>query len=102
MCLIRIWETPSSNLITCESLTKVLQHPCQAGRSRRDASACSAPTTNLVTPTRNLQNIYDKHADQPAKKRATPYRINGLPLSNQLETTHFQKFMHMQIVFVML
>ena len=46
--------------------------------------------------------IYDTHADQPAKKRATPYRINVLPLSSQVEETHFQKCMHMQIVFVML
>ena len=27
-----------------------------------------------------LQNIKDKHADQPTKTRATPFRIHVLPL----------------------
>ena len=30
-------------------------------------SACSAPTAHLTAPTRNLQNIKNKRADQPAK-----------------------------------
>jgi len=94
---IRIRETPSSNLITCESL-RFYNIPVKQARSRRDASACSAPITNLVTPTRNVQNIYDKCADQPTKKKATPYLINAFPLWNQLETTHFQKCVHMQDV----
>jgi hypothetical protein len=35
-----------------------------AGRSQRDASRCTAPTTNLTARTSNLQNIKDKHSDQ--------------------------------------
>jgi len=31
----------------------------------------------------NLQNIKGQRADQPAKKRATPYRIHALPLLNR-------------------
>ena len=31
----------------------------------------------------NLQNIKDKHADQPTKNRATPHRIHVLPLLNR-------------------
>ena len=43
--------------------------------------ACTASTINLIESIRNLQNIKDKHADQPAKKkRATPYRTHVLPL----------------------
>ena len=34
--------------------------------------AAIAPTTNLAAPTRNLQNIQDKHAHQPTKKHAAP------------------------------
>jgi hypothetical protein len=39
------------------------------------ASQCNAPITNLDVPTRNLQNIKDKHSAQPAAKRASPHRI---------------------------
>jgi len=42
-------------------------------RSQGGASGCSAPT-------RNLQNIKDKHAGQPAEKRATPHGIHVLPV----------------------
>jgi hypothetical protein len=51
--------------------------------ARGDASECYASATNLEAPTTNLQNIEDKPADQPAKKRATPYRIHVLPLLNR-------------------
>jgi hypothetical protein len=47
------------------------------------ASGCNAPPTNLSAPTRNLQNIKDKHADRPAKKRTTPYSMHVLPLLNR-------------------
>jgi hypothetical protein len=41
--------------------------------------------TNLDAPTRNLQNIKDKHADQTVKeKSATPYLIHVLPLLNHV------------------
>jgi len=33
-------------------------------------------------PTRNLQNIKNKHVDQPAKICATPYCIHMLPMVN--------------------
>ena len=36
-------------------------------RTQRGANGCTTPTTDLDAPTRNLQNIKDKHADQPAK-----------------------------------
>ena len=43
-------------------------------RTQRVARWCNAPTANLDAPSGNLQNIEDKHADQPAKIRATlPY-----------------------------
>jgi hypothetical protein len=32
--------------------------------SQGGASGCTASTASLATPTRNLQNIKDKHADQ--------------------------------------
>ena len=47
------------------------------------ASECTAPTAHLSAHTWNLQNIEDKRADQPAKKRATPYRIHVLCLLNR-------------------
>jgi hypothetical protein len=53
------------------------------------------PHTNLVAPSRNLQNVKVIHVDQPAEKRATPYRIHVLPL---FETTCFQTRMYMQDV----
>jgi len=41
---------------------------------------CNFPA--FVLPTRNLQNINDKHADKPTTKCATPYHIHMLPLLN--------------------
>jgi hypothetical protein len=35
-----------------------------AGRCQRVVSGCTAPTKNMAAPTRNLQNLKDKHADQ--------------------------------------
>ena len=52
-----------------------MQARCQGG-----ASGCYASSTNLEAPTTNLQNIEKKPADQPAKKRETPYRIHVLCL----------------------
>lgn len=46
------------------------------------ASECSAPTGNLSAHTFNLQNIKDKPAAQPAKKRATPYCVHVVCLLN--------------------
>ena len=40
---------------------------------------CHAPTTNLNAPAMTLQNIKDKNAGQPAKKRAISYRTQMLP-----------------------
>jgi len=39
--------------------------------------------TTLDAPTRNVQYIKGKHADQPTKKLATTYHIHVLPLLNQ-------------------
>jgi hypothetical protein len=47
------------------------------------ASGCGAPTKKSDAPARNLQNIKDKNAYQPAKKSATMYRIQVLPLMNR-------------------
>ena len=40
------------------------------------------PTTSLDAPSSSLRNIKHKHAEQPAKKRATPYRFHVSPLLN--------------------
>ena len=39
--------------------------------ARGDARGCNEHTANLDAPTRNLQNIKHKHADQHAKTRDT-------------------------------
>ena len=44
--------------------------------------SANVPTTNLDAPGGDLQNINDKHADQPAGIRATAYCIHVLPLLN--------------------
>jgi hypothetical protein len=49
-------------------------------RNHGGATGCTVPTRNLAAPARNLQNIEDKHADQPAKTLSTPFRIHVLPL----------------------
>ena len=59
----------------------------------RGLQVCSAPT-------RNLQNIKDRHVDQSTKKRATPYCICMLPLLNHhgWEEFIFKKYGCMQDV----
>jgi len=53
-------------------------------RCQGDASGVMrASSTTLEAPAANLQNIENKPADQPAKKRATPYRIHVLCLLNR-------------------
>ena len=56
--------------------------------------------TTLDAPTRNVQNIKDKHPDQPAKKTCDavphPHVASVEPLL--LEATHFQKYRYMQDV----
>jgi len=52
-------------------------------RCQGDASGCHASNTNLEAPATNLQNIENTPADQPTKKRATPYRIHVLCLLNR-------------------
>ena len=38
-------------------------------------------SSGRIAPTRNLQNIKDEHADQPARKKlVTPYRTHVLPM----------------------
>jgi hypothetical protein len=63
-------DVPSTTDITLTGL--------RANEARRQggASGCNSPT-------RNLQNIKDKRADQPAKKLATPYSIHVLPMFNR-------------------
>jgi hypothetical protein len=57
----------------------------------------NAPKTNLDAPTRKLQNIEHKVADQPAKKRATPCCIHVLTLLNRRGWKQlFEKSMYWQ------
>ena len=51
--------------------------------SQGDTTGYTSPHTNLVALSRNLQNVKVRHVDQPTEKRATPYRINVLPLLNR-------------------
>jgi len=51
--------------------------------ARVGSSRCHARFTNLDAPSRDLQNMEDRHADQSAKKRPTPYRIHVSPLLNR-------------------
>jgi hypothetical protein len=51
-------------------------------RDQGITSGSNAPTTNLDTLARNMQNVKDKHCDKPSKKRATAYCIHMLPLLN--------------------
>jgi len=44
-----------------------------------------------------VQNIQDKHADQPNKLYVTPYWVQAVGLP-QLETTNFHKCTYMQDV----
>jgi len=46
------------------------------GKGRGRAGGCKAPT-------RNLQNIKHKRADQPGNKRVIPYRIHVMSLLNR-------------------
>ena len=73
--------------------------PVDQARSQRGGIVCNAPTTNLDAPTRNLQNIKEKHGDRPAKRvRHVPHPRVAYVEPPLLETTHFQKCMHMQVV----
>jgi len=56
-----------------------------------------ARVTNLDAPSRDLQNMEDRHADQSAKKRPTPYRIHASPLLNRRARTEltWKKYVYM-------
>jgi hypothetical protein len=54
-------------------------------QQERRAHLKSAGQLKSRTATRNSQNIKQKHADQPAKTRATPYGIHVLPLLNRYD-----------------
>ena len=59
------------------------------------AIGCNAPSTNPDATTRNLQNVEDKHTDQPTKKREATYPIHMLPLEQPyFETIYFKKCMY--------
>jgi hypothetical protein len=62
----------SKNALMCTCLP---DRPVAGDGGWGGASGCSAPTWNL-------ENIKDKRVDQPAKKRASPYRIHMLLLLN--------------------
>lgn len=47
-----------------------------------NANWCNKLTHKSVAPTRNLQDIKDKHANQPTKKCATPCYVHVLRLLN--------------------
>lgn len=78
---------------------EVTSNCCNQAHIQGGAIGCTAPTINLAARTRNLQNIKDKHADQPAKKkkRATPCHIHVLPPLNRrlwkkLKHVHVRNF----------
>ena len=50
-------------------LVLLVSDNCNQACSQRGASDCSAPNINLDGPITNLQNIKDKHAEQPTKKK---------------------------------
>jgi hypothetical protein len=60
-------------------------------RSRRGASGCTTPSTNLAASTRNLLNIKDKHNDQPAEKGETFYRMHVLTLLNRRDKKQLER-----------
>lgn len=55
---------------------------CLQAHSQGGASGFNTPTINVEAPSSYLQNIKDKQADQPLKKRETCYRIHMLSLLN--------------------
>jgi hypothetical protein len=52
----------------------VTSNSCYHARSQRGARVCAVPTRDVAAQIRNLQNMKDKHAYQPAKKDATHNR----------------------------
>jgi len=67
--------------------------------ARGDARGCNEHTANLDAPTRNLQNIKHKHADQHAKTRHTLSHPRVASVEPpRLATTHFQNCMYVQFV----
>jgi len=46
--------------------------------SHRGASGCKTPTANLDAPAMNSQNMQERYAEEPAKKRAALYQVNVL------------------------
>jgi glycerol-3-phosphate O-acyltransferase len=68
--------------------------------SQEGACGCNASTKNLDAPAKNLQNIKNKDADQPAKKLATHYRNHVLHLLNRRRWKQliFKKYLYMQDV----
>ena len=63
----------NSNMAAMRNI-EVTSNFCYQDRSQGCASVCTVPTRDVATPTRNLQNIKDTHAYQPATRDATPYR----------------------------
>lgn len=56
-------------------------------RSQWDASRCNTHLTNMDAPTRNSQNIKDRHADRPTKNVRRP-SYPGIPVGQPwLEST---------------
>jgi hypothetical protein len=58
----------------------------EPGREREGVKVGALHPLQICAPTTNLKNIKDNIADQPAKKRATIYRIQVLPLLNRRKT----------------
>jgi hypothetical protein len=71
---------------------------CRQARGQWCARVCSVPTTYLDTPISNFLSIKGKHADQPSKKRVTPYRIQIFYLLNHRgwKKTHFRECVSIQ------
>lgn len=66
------------------------------------ANVCNVSTANLDAPTRNLQTVQDKHADQRAIKESAvprPMRPSFDPVQPPcLDITDFKKCVHSQDV----
>ena len=58
-------------------------HVCMAGWVGLVHWPIARGVTTLDEPTRNVQNVKDKHADQPTKIHALPYRNHMLRLLNR-------------------
>lgn len=68
---------------------------CLQAHSQGGASGFNTPTMNVKAPSSYLQNIKDKQADQPPKKRVTFYYIHIAPAEVRwLEKINFKIYIY--------